>query len=61
MGYHVHEKYSTDVCEISVYCEWQWLTLGTHAQRGLHSRSVCVRDYSRTTVYEAAYERYQQL
>ena len=30
---------------------------------GYSSRSVClfVRDYSRTTGYEAAYERYQQL
>ena len=36
------------------------LTLGAHAQRGW---SVClfVDDYSRTTGYEAAYERYQQL
>ena len=41
------------------------LTLGAHAQRGLQcvSVSVClsVDDYSRTTGYEAAYERYQQL
>ena len=48
------------------------LTLGSHAQRGLqYSRSVClfvclsvclfVSDYSRTTGYEAAYERYQQI
>ena len=30
---------------------------------GYSSRSVClfVRDYSRTTGYEAAYERYQKL
>ena len=46
------------------------LTLGAHAQRGLQylvcvsvCLSVClfVDDYSRTTGYEAAYERYQQL
>ena len=47
------------------------LTLGAHAQRGYSSRSVClcvcvcvcvcVYDYSRTTGYEAAYERYKQL
>ena len=42
------------------------LTLGAHAQRGGYSsRSVClcvcVYDYSRTTGYGAAYERYQQL
>ena len=46
------------------------LTLGAHAQRGLQYLvcvSVClfvclsVDDYSRTTGYEAAYERYQQL
>ena len=44
------------------------LTLGAHAQRGLQylvcvSVCVCVYiyDYSRTTGYEAAYERYQQL
>ena len=47
-----------------------WLTLGVHAQRGLQY-SVCVSvclsvclllyDYSRTTGYEAAYQRYQQL
>ena len=46
------------------------LTLGAHAQRGLQyivvlcvSLSVClsVYDYSRTTGYEAAYERYQYL
>ena len=36
------------------------LTLGVHAQRGLLSR-LCVYDYFRTTGYEAAYERYQQL
>ena len=40
------------------------LTLGAHAQRGLQYLvcvSVClsVYDYSRTTGYEAAYERYQ--
>ena len=41
------------------------LTLGAHAQRG--SWSVClfvclsVDEYSRTTGYEASYERYQQL
>ena len=43
---------------------------GAHAQRGLQTYStwsvclfVClsVYDYSRTTGYEAAYERYQQL
>ena len=43
----------------------QLLTLGAHAQRGLQvvGLSVClsVDDYSRTTGYEAAYERYQQL
>ena len=33
------------------------LTLGAHAQRGCLS----IYDYSRTTAYEAAYERYQQL
>ena len=45
-----------------------FLTLGAHAQRGLPYLvcvcvSVClsVYDYSRTTGYEAAYERYQQL
>ena len=46
------------------------LTPGAHAQRGLLTvvglcvcLSVClsVDDYSRTTGYEAAYERYQQL
>ena len=39
------------------------LTLGAHAQRGFLCLSVClsVDDYSRTTGYEAAYERYQQL
>ena len=40
------------------------LTLGAHAQRGLQYLVcvyVCVYDYSRTTGYEAAYERYQQL
>ena len=52
------------------------LTLGAHAQRGSWSVSpyteriismvclsvcLCVDDYSRTTGYEAAYERYQQL
>ena len=46
------------------------LTLGAHAQRGLQylvcvsvclSVCLCVDDYSRTTGYEAAYERYQQL
>ena len=42
-------------------------TLGTHAQRGLQYLPVClslclsVYDYSRTTGYEAADERYQQL
>ena len=47
------------------------LTLGAHAQRGLQylvcvsvlsvCLSVCVYDYSRTTGYEAAYERYKKL
>ena len=43
---------------------YQGITLGAHAQRGLQwCLSVCssVDDYSRTTGYEAAYERYQQL
>ena len=37
--------------------------VGAHAQRGLRCVSVClsVTHYSRTTGYEAAYERYQQL
>ena len=48
-----------------------YLTLGAHAQRGLRTwsvrlfvcLSVClsVYAYSRSTGYEAAYERYQQL
>ena len=44
----------------------QLLTLGMRSE-GYGSRSVClfvclsVCDYSRTTGYEAAYERYQQL
>ena len=37
------------------------LTLGAHAQRGLRSVCLSVYAYSRSTGYEAAYERYQQL
>ena len=53
-------RHSTPICHLSSY--QSFLTLGAHAQRGLQYIVVlCVYDYSRTTGYEAAYERYQQL
>ena len=53
--------------KVAFTCLVSFLTLGALAQRGSFCACVClsvcvsVYDYSRTTGYGAAYERYQQL
>ena len=54
------------MCQTCAIHENVLLTLGAHAQQGLQylvcvSVYLSVHNYSRTTGYGAAYERYQQL